>query len=222
MTPNDWDNPALQSGFVTVCRVCNHTSDHGRQQDPRLKSTMMDGVTPRVICQVPVRTPIPNQPGVVIATPCGCDGTGEPIIPEPPVVLKPPPQCFRPGCPEFAAGNSSFCSDVCKDAMAAAIAKFGGDYGGNTERASGAREQESRSGDQGSGHREEGRSDQGVQELRQNPERPSDGDAVDDRRGLGDEQDVQARAARGAEGNAGGEREPGNAGPAEIDEWLDA
>ena len=223
MTPNDWDNGGQIAGMVIPCRKCGHISDHGKQSDPRIKSTFNDGVTPRRICQVPVYTALPDGLSK-IGTPCGCDGTGPDKDPPAPVVLKPPPQCFRPGCPEFATGQSSFCSERCKDEMAAAIANFGGDYG-NTERSSGPGVEVAGQGDH------ERVAARGESRPRGPDEQQvdgaldgwlSDGDAAHDGRGRSDEQVLEARKPQGTEAGhvRDGQEEPD---PAEVElDWLDA
>ena len=102
-------------GFVRDCPKCHHI--HPGSTDPRFKPDS-------IVCQVPVRIPMPNQPGTVMAVPCGCDGKG-PATPAPePVVAPPMPTCFNPGCSEFAAPNSSFCSETCNTEMAALVANL--------------------------------------------------------------------------------------------------
>ena len=103
---------------VVACPVCHHTSS-GHSPTVLAGGSQMKPDTK--ICQVAVRIPMPNQPGHIMAVPCGCTGAG-PVKPEiETTVLKPPPKCVNPFCDEYAAGNSSFCSDTCKDSMIAMI-----------------------------------------------------------------------------------------------------
>ena len=111
-------------GVVPNCKICHHRSWHGSkidQLDPKFKSKDITGTDVRTKCQVPIRIPIPNQPGTAMMVPCGCEGDLNPDAtpaPEPVVnVMKPPPTCFLPGCTEFAMPNSSFCSNAHTDAM---------------------------------------------------------------------------------------------------------
>ena len=115
-------------GVVVECPQCHHTGlDHTQ---PRGNGQFKAATS---ICQVAVRIPMPNQPGAVMAMPCGCDGTGPATVAPEPVVAAPLAACFNPGCQEFAAPNSSFCSQTCQDEMAAMIvnlAKNKGDSNG--------------------------------------------------------------------------------------------
>lgn len=104
---------------VRECPICHHTSlSHVGTLDPKFKQTVG-------VCQVPVRSSLPGQPGVAMMTPCNCNGKGEPTQVEPPAPLPELPICFNPGCTEFVMPNSSFCSVTCRDEMAAILENMG-------------------------------------------------------------------------------------------------
>ena len=103
---------------VITCPVCHH-SGH-LTLDSRWKAEI-DGRSIMTTCQVPVQMRLPNNPGQIIAMPCGCTGRGVPT-PEPiPEKLPELQKCFNPGCQEFALLTSSFCSPSCQTEMAAIV-----------------------------------------------------------------------------------------------------
>lgn len=107
---------------VIECKVCGHTGHATLHQTGGGKWTAeVEGRSIAKTCQVPVQMRLPNNPGQIIAMPCGCDGQGPALEKPVPEKLPELQRCFNPGCQEFALLSSSFCSEECKMEMAALI-----------------------------------------------------------------------------------------------------
>lgn len=89
--------------YVRECEWCGH-SGAGHMFE------FSDSKQETNVCQVPVQVRI--SPGMIIAAPCGCNKTGPKRVKVEPPPLPPPPTCIV--CDDFAAPNSSFCSEFCE------------------------------------------------------------------------------------------------------------
>jgi hypothetical protein len=108
--------------FVKECDRCGHTGHAILQQSGGQKwKDEIDGERLMSTCKVPVQVRAPNNPGLLISMPCGCTGSGPAMKKPEPTPLPELVRCFNPTCEEFALLTSNFCSEACKEAVAAIL-----------------------------------------------------------------------------------------------------